>query len=297
MTEDRQAWLNDRRASIGGSDAPSILGMTSWGSPLSVYQSKRGLVPDTPDNERLAMGRLLEPVIAQRFMADSGMAVITDPHQIQTVLLERDPGLRCHIYDGEIIVRNDRFPFLHASPDGLCWRENDPRVYLWEAKTVEVWWKDEWNEGAPGHYVTQCQHNDLVCGTDGAVIAAWIGLAERFFWGQIGPFDDAAKSAHIEAMADFWTAVQNSHEPQAQAGDTIPEPEQEGVAPFPDDLLDWDERYPDHVAEAKARKELMDKIKATIKQRMSQLNVTTLVLPNGDSWKWGKGGLRRKEAK
>ena len=297
---DRSAWLADRRRSIGGSDAPSILGLTSWGSPLKVWESKRALVPDMPDNERLAMGRALEPLIAQRFMEDSGMVVVTDPAQIQSILEDGPADLAFARYGDQLLARNSQFPFLHATPDGLCWRTDVPeRIFTWEAKTVEVWHKDEWAEGPPEHVRVQTLQNDLVLGTDGGVVAAWIGLAERFLWADIGAFEYDEALAHIEAMADFMTLVENATEPTATAADKIERPEMDepATAPMPDDLIEWDHNYPDHAAEAKARKALIDEFKAKLKQRMKQLEVYQFTLPNGDSWRWGKSGLRRVENK
>jgi len=291
----RAEWLAERRKSIGGSDAPSILGLTKWGSPLSVWQDKRGLVPDQPASERLAMGRDLEPMIARRFAKTSGMEIVTAPESMRDILQEVSPHLFFRIIDDQLIVRNPVFPYLHATPDGLCWDTNG-EVLLWEAKTVEVWWKDEWKDGAPDHVLLQAKHNALVLGLANAAVCAWIGLAEDFKWQRVTGFSEQQATEHIEDMADFWQLVINEQEPTATAGDSIPRPEDEGkTGPFPDEWLDEDLTFYENSVTAAEIKAKADEFKAKIKQHMNREGLTTLILPNGDKWAWAKNGLRRKE--
>ena len=46
----REAWLELRRHSIGGSDAAGIVGLSKWASPYSVWAEKTGRLPEQPDN-------------------------------------------------------------------------------------------------------------------------------------------------------------------------------------------------------------------------------------------------------
>lgn len=69
----RDEWLEVRRSGIGGSDALACLGLHSRSSPYSVWADKRGLLPETNDNEPMLWGRLLEPVIAEEFTRRTGI--------------------------------------------------------------------------------------------------------------------------------------------------------------------------------------------------------------------------------
>jgi putative phage-type endonuclease len=69
-----KADLEDRKSFIGGSDAPVILGMSSWKTRFELWQEKTGLVaqPDLSEVERVQMGILLEDVVAKRAMVKYG---------------------------------------------------------------------------------------------------------------------------------------------------------------------------------------------------------------------------------
>ena len=42
----REDWLEQRRHTIGGSDAAGIIGLSKWSSPVSVWADKTGRLPD-----------------------------------------------------------------------------------------------------------------------------------------------------------------------------------------------------------------------------------------------------------
>lgn len=58
------AWLEARRAGIGGSDAAAILGASPWATPLSVWADKQGLTEDKPDTIAMRFGRDAEEIVA-----------------------------------------------------------------------------------------------------------------------------------------------------------------------------------------------------------------------------------------
>lgn len=64
---DRDAWLAERRKGITASEIAAILGISPFQSPFNLYWQKRGDIPEDFDNERLSLGRHLEPWIAERF--------------------------------------------------------------------------------------------------------------------------------------------------------------------------------------------------------------------------------------
>lgn len=91
----RDAWLQERLSSIGGSDAGAILGLNSYRSPYTVWAEKTRRLPEQEDNEAMRQGRDLETYVAQRFAEKSGKRV------------ER--------YN--YLLRNTDAPYLHANID------------------------------------------------------------------------------------------------------------------------------------------------------------------------------------
>lgn len=69
------AWLEARRAGIGGSDAAAILGASPWATPLSVWADKQGLTAEKPDTIAMRFGRDAEEIVARWFAEDTGKTV------------------------------------------------------------------------------------------------------------------------------------------------------------------------------------------------------------------------------
>jgi putative phage-type endonuclease len=150
-----EQWLAVRREGIGSSDAPAIVGLSPWASPLSVYLDKIGTLPPTPDTPAMAMGRLLEAVIADVVARETGWRV----RQAGTVLQSRsDPWLLADL---------DRWIGL---PDvGVC---------PLEIKAVGPRQADAWaDDQVPPHVLIQVYHQLLVTGAPEAVVAGMV-------WGQ-----------------------------------------------------------------------------------------------------------------
>ena len=69
-TEERTAWLAERRMGIGSSDIAPVLGLSPWATPYQVWMEKtgRGSPVFSPDQvERMYWGSALESVIADRW--------------------------------------------------------------------------------------------------------------------------------------------------------------------------------------------------------------------------------------
>ena len=62
-----EEWLELRKKGIGGSDAGAIVGVNPYSSAFQVYCDKKGLMPETEDNEAMRQGRDLEAYVARRF--------------------------------------------------------------------------------------------------------------------------------------------------------------------------------------------------------------------------------------
>lgn len=91
----REAWLAERRHSLGGSDMGAVLGLNRWASPLSVWAEKTGRTPPEADSEAMRQGRDLEDYVARRFTERSGLRVQRENY----------------------LLRSDAAPHLHANID------------------------------------------------------------------------------------------------------------------------------------------------------------------------------------
>lgn len=71
----RSDWLAWRAQGVGASDVASICGLSSFGSPTSVYYEKT-LHAEQPESEQMRWGTLLEPVIGDEFTTRTGLHVV-----------------------------------------------------------------------------------------------------------------------------------------------------------------------------------------------------------------------------
>jgi predicted phage-related endonuclease len=156
-------WLAARRAGIGSSDAPMILGL--WPSPLRVYLDKRGELP-AEDREatelaavRMRMGRRWE-------------AGIADEWTMRNRTVTRRQGL----------VANDAEPWRMATVDrrvAQCPLDATRRnVCSLEIKLTAVFNADRWRRSAPDSVLAQTMHSMSVTGDDHQHVAVMVGTSD-----------------------------------------------------------------------------------------------------------------------
>ena len=150
---DREAWLRERRKGIGASDAAACVGCSPWKSSIGLWAEKTWRVPpsEPTDKDAAEMGRLLEPVVLERFRQLTGFWVEGWP---QTV-----------------IVQNDAYRWQLCTPDALIF--GDEGVGLVQAKTARET-EGGWDE-VPLHYEIQVQHEMAVTGLAYAYLVVLFG--------------------------------------------------------------------------------------------------------------------------
>lgn len=180
----RTEWLDERRKSIGGSDAASILNLNPWNSAYALWAEKTGAeIPvDISDNEAVRLGNDLEQYVAERFTEATGKRV----H-------------RCNY-----ILYNEEYPFAHANPDRMVIGEDAGL----ECKTTSSWeiasqLRD--NE-IPKSWYCQIVHYMMVTGAKKWYLAA-LAFGQGFYWFEIRR-NDAEISALALAEKDFWRMVE-----------------------------------------------------------------------------------------
>lgn len=178
MTEaERKVWLDERRKSIGGSDASAVIGLNKYATPFSLWADKTGRLPEQEDNEAMRQGRDLEGYVSKRFCEETGKKV------------------RRH----KDIIRNPDYPFAHATIDRKVIGENAGL----ECKTTTALNLKKFKSGEyPDNYYVQCVHYMAVTGADRWYLAVLV-LGKDFFVYTIERDEDEIK-ALMTAEADFW---------------------------------------------------------------------------------------------
>lgn len=190
---DRAEWLKLRNTGIGGSDAPTCLGMNPWKSSYELWLEKRGDTeqddkPLTPDDSRW-WGLALEDDIAEAFEQTTGLTA------------RAAPGL----------LANDTDRWMLASPDRLVY-DGDELVGLLEIKTTGLFFASEWDDDElPMPALMQTHHYLMTTGLRVAWVAGLIG-GQKFTCKSIEADDELHKIMH-NGEALFWQYVQDGTAP------------------------------------------------------------------------------------
>jgi len=176
-TEDHTAWLEERRKSIGGSDAAALVGMNPWVTPYKLWADKTGRMAPAEDNEAMRQGRDLEEYVARRFTEKTGKKVRVYPE----------------------LLRNPAYPFAHANIDRKVTGE---RAGL-ECKTTSSLNLKKFKDGEyPGNYYAQCVHYLAVTGFERWYLAVLV-FGQDFFCYTVER-DESEINALMDAEKAFW---------------------------------------------------------------------------------------------
>lgn len=181
-------WHEVRKSGLGGSDVAAVVGVSKWTSAYALWAQKSGLIPDDfSDSEAMEWGRLLEPVIREKFAAKH-----PDWNVIET--------------DGTF--RSREYPFMLGNVDGFIDFGNNEWGVL-EIKTAA--YEDDWVNGVPRYYETQVRHYMRIFGLKRAIVAVLFhGNKYQEFEVLANEFVD---SADVAALIEFWDGVQDGVAP------------------------------------------------------------------------------------
>ena len=190
-----EEWLRWRQKGIGGSDVAPILGISKWSSALDIWLSKSNQKRDeVVENEAMTWGKILEPVIRDRFREVTGRKVI----------------------EVHAILQNEEHPFMIADIDGLTTDDSGEPAIL-ECKCVSEFKRSEWETDIPVYYRTQVEHYLAVTGLSTAYVAALIG-GNTFVIREVHA-DKEMQAMLVAVEADFWRKVVNMERPEPDASD------------------------------------------------------------------------------
>ena len=188
----REDWLEQRRKTIGGSDAAGIVGLSKWASPFSVWTEKTGRAAEKEDTEAMRQGRDLESYVAQRWSEETGKRV----------------------YRVSAMLYNPLYPFAHADVDRMVVGENAGL----ECKTTFSLDLKQFNGVEfPVQYYAQCVHYLAVTGADRWYLA--VLAYGRGFFTFVLERDQAEIDALMTAEATFWKQVEQDIPPETDGSE------------------------------------------------------------------------------
>jgi len=189
----REDWLRWRKGGIGSSDAPIIMGVSEWSTPLKLYEEKINPEIKEDDSNQYVKnrGNYFEPKIRAVFEGIIGQKFT--------------PAL----------AEMDQFRFMRASLDG----RNEDKTAIMEIKLVG---KDDWakvnEERMLDKYLPQVQEQLLVTGAKVCYFVCFqdtdngLVLAEHLAILEILP-DLEYQARLLEACIKFWDCVTKKKPP------------------------------------------------------------------------------------
>jgi predicted phage-related endonuclease len=192
---------------LGGSDAPAVLGLSPWDTPVSLWQKKldaRDGLPEEPNDaakeQVFGRGHELEPYIVNMVIRKA-----------------RRLGLRVELVQRNHRHRDPVHDFLRAEIDfelqvwGSIEINGTPVEFHGEtinadAKSVQYKreeWGEEFTEDVPIHYAAQFMHGLDVTGRKYCLVGALMSFDDvRLFW---LVRDEETIAAMRAKLLQFWT--------------------------------------------------------------------------------------------
>ena len=163
--KDRQAWEEERKGTIGGSDAAALIGKSPYMSNVDLWEIKTGRkqAADLSENELVQYGHDAEPLLRELFRID---------HRGEYKVRHSE----------NTMIVNDKYPFAHASVDGLLIRKSDNALGILEIKTATIQsaaQNAKWKDGVPINYLIQCLWYMGITGATFAIIDAQLKQTDR----------------------------------------------------------------------------------------------------------------------
>lgn len=274
MTTERDEWLSQRQTGIGASEAAASVGLSNWKPQLQLFLEKAGLrePEDLSDREEVAIGLVMEPVIAELYTAKTGREIVR-------------PGYK--------LRKHPDYDFIFATLDG----ETTTKDRIVEMKNIGHFsyirggWGDVDSEEVPTDYFLQVQHQLGVTGYDVADLAVLIA-GQKFRVYEIQRDDELIRML-TEKQDRFWNEnvltktppVLDYHNPKANDLLKTIYPGTDGTTIVLDDGFRLAEEYQKFAAAESDAKKKREALKAEISDLMK--NASVGIVP-------GLGGFTRK---
>lgn len=198
------AWIEARRTFIGASDAPAVLGISPWATPLDVWADKLNVGTRFAGNLATDMGHALEDMIAREWL------------RLHPGWTMKDPKLTIrHPVHSHIAASMDR----EVYPPESVYDEGGTAArcfQLVECKYVGPTTAWQWANGVPVYVQAQAQVQMAVTGARRCHVAALIVDYGPKFYTQVIERDDAVIDEIIGRLNTFW----QQHIEQGERPDT-----------------------------------------------------------------------------
>lgn len=181
LTQGSQEWLETRKNYIGSSDSASIMGVSKWNSPYSLWCEKLDLHPQKEENSAMKRGKDLEPEARAYFENMTGIKMTP-----------------------KVFVKD----FMIASFDGV----SDCNKYALEIKCPgKVDHACAVNGEVPVHYYPQLQHQMIVLGLDKMYYLSYQNSESVAIFQVLR--DEEYCQKLLDKEKEFWNYVQNLEPP------------------------------------------------------------------------------------
>lgn len=179
-------WHELRRAGIGASDVPAICGMSSFATPLDVWEQKVGLRVPSEDTPLTEWGRRLEPVIADAFAERTGIVIRRRARE----------------------VRYRDWPVMFAHLD----RSTPQGPLECKASMSTRGWGDDGSAEVPLHVGLQLQAQLLCADRPRGFVAALLGYRDFRVY-EIPRDDELLNESVLPILREFWDQVETKTPP------------------------------------------------------------------------------------
>lgn len=279
---DKEAWLAARMAGIGSSEAAIVLGLSPFKTPLALYGAKLGVSTDDGESEAMEWGRILEPVIAERYATETRRPIEAPAPWT--------------------LYRSCALPVMLATPDRFVIQTADHGgIGLLEIKTAGAFRADEWAEEPPLYYQVQLQHQLAVLGLAWGSLAVLIG-GQRFVWCDLQR-NERFIALLRERLAAFWARLERLDPPTPTGADLDAlarlYPIDAGTSvPLPAEAVEWDRAYREALETIKGAEKARDEAKALLQAAIGEASYGVLPAGGGRySWKAQTQERAAQEAK
>ena len=164
-------WHLFRRQGITSTDVADIMGQ-GWGSKLSVWLDKKGLLPEREESEAMYWGTKLEPLLVEEFCKRTGHK-LTCWADTETAIEFDDR------HAPRNVVESDAHSWARCTPDAFYHRASGGRSGILECKTTGFRNGDAWRDTAPLAAQIQAQWQLYVSGLEHGALVCLIG-GQRF---------------------------------------------------------------------------------------------------------------------
>lgn len=202
-TEKRSEWLNKRSNSIGGSEIGMIAGYSDYGSALTVYNDKLGLVKRFEGNIHTEYGTRLEPLIREwvqnDFLRETEIELKTFEYPF--MMVDKEYNFFSANIDG-LGILNENWTYKENKDTGEVWQIPKNEYIGLEIKTASEFLKNVWDgEDIPAQYYLQCQWYMMITGLKHFLIIYMLG--KEIKW-KVVPRCESDIEAIRELGKEFW---------------------------------------------------------------------------------------------